>query len=220
MNIVLNNTKSNYFEIFSLEDLDNIHETFRKFFSIKGPIEAKILSINESISIHQLSNLKSHLHNLNVLSLCIYSNDRNTILAGKSLRINSTFLKEQEVKNKLLSFNSKEKDDILHEGTVRSGDRISSNGNLCIIGDVNPGAIVSAKNNIYVWGKLLGIAFAGKTGNNHASIASLYLKPLQLRIADVIAIGPKEKPHNYYPEIALIDKKTIIIKPHIIETKN
>jgi len=220
MKIVLNNTKRNYFEIFSLEDLDNIHETFRKFFSIKGPIEAKILSINESISIHQLSKLKNHLHNLNVFSLCIYSNDRNTILAGNSLRINSTFLKEQEIKNKLLLFNSREKEDILHEGTVRSGDRISSNGNLCIIGDVNPGAIISAKNNIYVWGKLLGIAFAGKKGNNNASIASLYLKPLQLRIADVIAIGPKDKPHNYYPEIALIDKRTIIIKPHIIETKN
>ena len=220
MNIVLSSTVSNYFEIFSLEDLDNIHETLRKFFSKKEPIEAKILSINESISIHQLSKLKNHLDNLNVFSLCIYSNDRNTILTGKSLRINSTFLKEQEVKNKLLLFNSKEKDDILHEGTVRSGDRISSNGNLCIIGDVNPGAIVSAKKNIYVWGKLLGIAFAGKSGNKNASIASLYLNPLQLRIADVIAIGPKEKPQNYYPEIALIDKRTIIIKPHIIETKN
>ncbi len=220
MNIVLSSNINNFFEIFSLEDLDNIHETLRKFFSKKEPIEAKILSINESISIHQLSKLKNHLHNLNVFSLCIYSNDRNTILAGKSLRINSTFLKEQEVKNKLLLFSSKEKDDIFHEGTVRSGDRISSNGNLCIIGDVNPGAIVSAKNNIYVWGKLLGIAFAGKTGNNNASIASLYLKPLQLRIADVIAIGPKDKPQNYYPEIALIDKQTIIIKPHIIETKN
>ena len=219
MEIVLINTINKNSEIFSLLDLDNIHETFRKFFSIKGPVEAKILSINESISIHQLSKLKNHLNNLNVFSLCIYSNDRNTILTGKSLRINSTFLKEQEVKKKLLLFNSKKKDDILHEGTVRSGDRISSNGNLCIIGDVNPGAIVSAKNNIYVWGKLLGIAFAGNTGNNNASIASLYLKPLQLRIADVIAIGPKDKPHNY-PEIALIDKRTIIIKPHIIETKN
>ena len=220
MNIVLNNTKSNYFEIFSLEDLDNIHETFRKIFSTKGSLEANILSINESISINQLSKLKNHLHNLNVFSLCIYSNDRNTILAGKSLRINSTFLKEQEIKNKLLLYNYKGKDDILHKGTVRSGDRISSNGNLCIIGDVNPGAIVSAKNNIYVWGKLLGIAFAGNTGNNDASIASLYLNPLQLRIADLIAIGPKEKPHNYYPEIALIDKRTIIIKPHVIGTKN
>ena len=220
MEIILNNTKSKYFEIFYLENLNNVHKTFRNFCSREDPVEAKIFSINESISIHQLSNLKSHLHNLNVLSLCIYSNDRNTILAGKSLRINSTFLKEQEVKNKLLSFNSKEKDDILHEGTVRSGDRISSNGNLCIIGDVNPGAIVSAKNNIYVWGKLLGIAYAGKTGNHNASISSLYLKPLQLRIADVIAIGPNDKPKNCYPEIAVIDKQTIIIKPHIIESKN
>ena len=220
MNIVLSSTVSNYFEIFSLEDLDNIHETLRKFFSKKEPIEAKILSINESISIHQLSKLKNHLDNLNVFSLCIYSNDRNTILAGKSLRINSTFLKEQEVKKKLLLFNSKKKDDILHEGTVRSGDRISSNGNLCIIGDVNPGAIVSAKNNIYVWGKLLGIAFAGKDGDKNASITSLYLKPLQLRIADVIAIGPKEKPKSYYPEIAVIDEQTIVINPYIIDAKN
>ena len=103
---------------------------------------------------------------------------------------------------------------------MRSGERISSNGNLCIIGDVNPGAIVSAKKNIYVWGKLQGIAFAGKSGNKNASITSLYLNPLQLRIADVIAIGPKDKPKNCYPEIAVIDNQTIIIKPHLIESKN
>ncbi len=220
MEIVLNNTKSQYLEIFSLEDLDNINESFKKFSSIKGPLEAKIFAINKSISSHQLSKLKNHFDKINICSLCIYSNDRDTILTGKSLRINSIFIKEQEVKNKLLLINSEKRDDILHEGTVRSGDRISSNGNLCIIGDVNPGAIVSAKKNIYVWGKLLGIAFAGKGGNKNASIASLYLHPLQLRIADVIAIGPKEKPKNYYPEIAVIDKKMIIIKPHLIENKN
>ena len=146
--------------------------------------------------------------------------NRETILSAKSLKIHSTYIKEQEIKNKLLSINLKKTDDILHKGTVRSGERISSNGNLCIIGDVNPGAIVSAKENIYVWGKLLGIAFAGKSENTNASIASLYLNPLQLRIADVIAIGPKDKPKNCYPEIAVIEKQTIIIKLHIIENKN
>ena len=54
-------------------------------------------------------------------------------------------------------------------------------------------------------------------GPLNASIASFYLNPLQLRIADVVAIGPKDKPKNYYPEIAIIDKQTIIIKPHIIK---
>ena len=220
MEIVLKNNKNKYLEIFSLGDLDNFHETFKKFASMKGPLEAKIFAINESISSHQLLKLKNHFEKFNIYSLCIYSNNRYTVLAGNSLKIDSTFVKEQEIRNKLLLVNSKKKDDILHEGTVRSGDRISSNGNLCIIGDVNPGAIVSAKKNIYVWGKLLGIAFAGKSGNKNASIASLYLNPLQLRIADVIAIGPKDKPKNYYPEIAVIDKQTIIIKPHIIESKN
>ena len=220
MEIVLKNTKSEYLEIFSLLDLDNIHETFKKFSSIKEPLEVKIFAVSESISSYQLAKLKTHLNKINVCSFRIYSNNRNTVLSGKSLKIDSVFIKEQEIKKKLLSLNSKKKDDILHKGTVRSGERISSNGNLCIIGDVNPGAIVSAKKNIYVWGKLLGIAFAGKSGNKNSSIASLYLNPLQLRIADVIAIGPKDKPKNYYPEIAVIDKQTIIIKPHLIENKN
>ena len=220
MEIVLINTKSKSSEIFPLLDLDNIHETLKRFSSIKEPLEAKIFSVNESISSHQLLKLKNHFAKINIRSLFIYSNHRDTIISGKSLKIDSTFVNEQEIKNKLLLFNSIKKDDILYKGTVRSGERISSNGNLCIIGDVNPGAIVSAKKNIYVWGKLLGIAFAGQTGNKNSSIASLYLNPLQLRIADVIAIGPKDKPKNPYPEIAVIDKQTIIIKPHIIETKN
>ena len=218
MEIVLKNTKSKYLEIFSLLDLDNIHETFKRFSSIKEPLEAKIFAANESISSHQLAKLKTHFNKINICSLRIYSNNRDTIISGMFLKIDSAFITDQEIKNKLLLFNLKKKNDILHKGTVRSGDRISSSGNLCIIGDVNPGAIVSATKNIYVWGKLLGIAFAGKGGNKNASIASLYLSPLQLRIADVIAIGPKEKPENYYPEIALIDNQTIIIKPYIIET--
>ncbi len=220
MEIIINGLDSEYIETLSFENLDNLHETFKKFSSIKGPLRAKILVIDVSISSHELSKIKKILNNINIFSICIYSNNRNTILAGKSLKIDSNFVSEQDIKSKLLLFNSKEKEDIFHKGTVRSGDRISSNGNLCIIGDVNPGAIVSAKKNIYVWGKLLGIAFAGRGGNNNSSISSIYLKPLQLRIANIIAIGPKDKPNNSYPEIAVIDNQTIIIKPYIIETKN
>jgi len=133
MEIVLSSTKSKYLEIFSLFDLDNIHETFKQFSSMKGPLEAKIFAVNESISSHQLLKLKNHFDKINIRSLYIYSNNRDTITSGRFLKINSTFIKEQEIKKKLLSLNPKEKDDILHKGTVRSGDRISSNGNLCIM---------------------------------------------------------------------------------------
>ena len=220
MKIVLNKLNGINLETISFENFENIHETFKKFSSIKGPLEAKIFAINESINCHYLSKLKNNFDKINIYFLCIYSNNRETVLAGKSLKIKSVFVKEQEIKNELYLLNSEKKDDILHEGTVRSGDRISSNGNLCIIGDVNPGAIVSAKKNIYVWGKLLGIAFAGDGGNNNASISSLYLNPLQLRIADVIAIGPNDKPKNSYPEIAVIDNQTILIKPYLMERQN
>jgi len=220
MKIVINSIDNMYIETTSFEHLDDIDQSFKKFSSIKEPLEVKIFTINESISSHKLSKIKNYFKKIHTRSLSILSNSRETILAGKSLKIDSTFAKQEEVEKKLLLLNSRKKDGILHEGTVRSGDRISSNGNLCIIGDVNPGAIVSAKNNIYVWGKLLGIAFAGKGGNNNASISSLYLNPLQLRIADLIAIGPKDKPKNYYPEIAVIDNGAINIKPLIIETKN
>ena len=43
MEIVLNNTKSKYLDIYTVPDLDNINETFKKFSSIRGPLEAKIL---------------------------------------------------------------------------------------------------------------------------------------------------------------------------------
>ena len=55
MEIVLNNTKSKYLEIFSLLDSDNIHETFKRFSSIKEPLDAKIFAVNETISSHKLS---------------------------------------------------------------------------------------------------------------------------------------------------------------------
>ena len=203
-----------------IENLDKIDETLKKISLINEPLEAKIFAINESISSNQLSKFKNKFDKKNIFSLCIYSNNRDTVLAGKSLKIDSTFVNEKEVKKQLSLFNPKQKENILYEGTVRSGERISSNGNLFIFGDVNPGAIVSANKNIVVWGKLQGVAFAGKGGDDKASISSLYLNPLQLRIAEVIAIGPKERPKNIYPEIAVIDNKTILIKPYIVETKN
>ena len=90
MEIVLSSTKSKYLEIFSLFDLDNIYENFNQFSSMKGTLEAKIFAVNESISSHELSKFRTNFDKINIHSLSIYSNNRDTILAGKSLKINST----------------------------------------------------------------------------------------------------------------------------------
>ena len=218
MKIIIKNTNGEFIKELSVRELDSFQKIVEELSPLKEPIKAYIFAINEEINAYQLAEFKLNLEKLKNNSLHIYSNNRENILTSKSLKIDSKFINEKELKNILFLTTSEKQEDILHKGTVRSGERISSNGDLLIIGDVNPGAIVSAKKNVYVWGKLLGIALAGEGGNKNASIASLYLNPLQLRISGIVAIGPKDKPKNYFPEIAILENQSIIIKPYIIDT--
>ena len=82
----------------------------------------------------------------------------------------------------------------LHRGTVRSGDQLEAAGSLLVLGDVNPGGVVKAAGHVLVWGRLRGIAHAGCHGDAEARIVALQLRPLQLRIADVVARGPEDPP--------------------------
>ncbi|HHW30303.1 MAG TPA: septum site-determining protein MinC [Clostridiaceae bacterium] len=100
-----------------------------------------------------------------------------------------------------------------HRGTVRSGQLIAFEGNVVIIGDVNPGGEVVATGNVVVMGSLRGSVHAGADGNKDAIVVSLNLQPSLLRIADVITRPPDES-HNitsYVPEIAYIKDNLIYI---------
>ncbi|TCP32240.1 septum site-determining protein MinC [Scopulibacillus darangshiensis] len=70
---------------------------------------------------------------------------------------------------------------------VRSGQVLEIEGDFLLIGDVNPGAKITATGNIYVLGSLGGIAHAGVEGDHDAIIAASLMKPTQLRIGDVIS---------------------------------
>ena len=175
-----------------------------------------ILYCNETkISCDELEVLLEFLKKSDIKLTNIYSSSRETVITAKSLKINGIFSDRNFDKFDLRIEEHRDDKDITYFGMVRSGDLLSSNGNLFIMGDVNPGAQISAKKNIYVWGKLCGVAFAGKNGNNDSTISSLYLNALQLRINETVAIGPKEKPKNNYPEIALLERGKIVIKPLI-----
>ena len=103
--------------------------------------------------------------------------------------------------------------------TIRSGQSISSDGNIVVIGDVNPGAEIIAKGDITVWGILGGIAHAGSAGNNYAKIRALKLNPVQIRIGEVFARRPDtvnlpyiQKSCEYTPEEAFTYKGSIVIR--------
>ncbi|TWG31377.1 septum site-determining protein MinC [Geobacillus sp. C56-T2] len=76
---------------------------------------------------------------------------------------------------------------------VRSGQVLHVEGDLLLIGDVNPGGTVIAGGNIFILGALRGIAHAGYGGNKEAVIAASVMKPMQLGIGDVMNRAPDYK---------------------------
>lgn len=102
---------------------------------------------------------------------------------------------------------------LFHQGTLRSGDHLQSDGDILLFGDVNPGAQISADGDVMVWGRLRGTAHAGRQGNQQARIIAMQLRPLQLRIADVVARGPEDQPQTGLAEQARLESGEILIEP-------
>ena len=95
--------------------------------------------------------------------------------------------------------------------TVRSGVEIRHPGTIVILGDLNPGGAVVAAGDIFVWGRLRGVAHAGASGNRNCRIMALQMEPTQLRIADAVARAPGVPPTQFYPEVAYVTPEGIRI---------
>lgn len=102
---------------------------------------------------------------------------------------------------------------LLIERTLRSGQRISFPGHVTVLGDINPGAEVTAGGHVIVWGKARGIVHAGALGDESACIYAIELAPAQLRIAGHINRAPDEPRRTARPEIARIIDGHIIAEP-------
>jgi septum site-determining protein MinC len=103
---------------------------------------------------------------------------------------------------------------LLYRGTLRSGQRIAHEGNVVILGEVNPGAEIRATGDIVVMGSLRGLAHAGASGEADAVVVAFSLAPTQLRIADVIARPPEEgSGEAREPEVARLKDGMIVVEP-------
>ncbi len=93
--------------------------------------------------------------------------------------------------------------------TVRSGVELRHEGTIIIFGDINPGGVAISAGDIFVWGRLRGMAHAGAKGNRQSRIVTLQMDFTQLRIADSVARYPKFLPKSEQPEIAFISEEGI-----------
>lgn len=96
---------------------------------------------------------------------------------------------------------------------LRSGQKVFVQGNAVILGDVNPGAQVSATGSIVVMGTLRGTVHAGFQGDQNAYVVALRMQPTQIRIADRVSRSPENRVD--YPEEAFINENGIVVQPYL-----
>ena len=102
---------------------------------------------------------------------------------------------------------------ILVQRTIRSGQSVHYIGNVAILGDVNPGAEVTATGDVIVMGALRGVVHAGAEGDEKAIVMAFHLQPTQLRIAGYITRPPdNEAIDALYPEMAHIKGGVVTIE--------
>jgi len=102
--------------------------------------------------------------------------------------------------------------------TLRSGQTMSYDGNIVLIGDAHPGSEIIAKGDITVWGVLGGIAHSGARGNDFARIRALKMNAIQLRISGYYARRPDtlnipfiQRTNEFTPEEARVNNGEIAI---------
>jgi septum site-determining protein MinC len=91
-------------------------------------------------------------------------------------------------------------------------------GNVVILGDVNPGAEITATGDIIVLGRLGGLAHAGVGGDEDVVVLANNIEATQVRIASHIMMdvpSGRGSGSGRNPNIALVKGGTIVLEPFV-----
>lgn len=112
-----------------------------------------------------------------------------------------------------------------HYGVLRSGQEINYKGSVVILGDVNPGAVITADDNIIVLGNLKGKVHAGLNASVKVPFVLAFgMYPVQIGIKNIIAQSPDGEAlcgkKEYLPQIAYINNEQIYVEEIDFKTLN
>jgi septum site-determining protein MinC len=161
-----------------------------------------------------IQQLRQVFEDRGVTMWAVIGTNPNTCAAASTLNLETTFPEpshvQRPVETPLPDF--AEGTGILVNRTIRSGQSVSHEGHVVIIGDVNPGAEVIAGGDVIVWGHLRGTVHAGAMGDQGCSVCALDLSPTQLRIGNHIARPPdgRHRPREVRPERAFVNNGQIV----------
>ena len=211
--------------------LEFVNTTSESTIAAAEALEIKISELKNEMEIPQIEPTEEELQQLTSKPDLFSRSDHD--FAFQELAQEEGILKEEEVKT-YATMDENETPDLGLEGddenveklptlylnqTLRSGQTVTSDGNIVVIGDANPGSEIIARGDVTVWGVLGGIAHAGSHGNENAVIRALKMNAIQLRIANLYArrvntenIPFVQKSASFTPEEASVDGKSIVIK--------
>ena len=97
--------------------------------------------------------------------------------------------------------------------TLRGGQEVRTESSVLVFGNVNPGAQIIAGGSIDIRGTCRGTVHAGAFGDQSACIVADKLRPMQIRIADLIARPPDDMKNAEQAERASIKNGYIVFEP-------
>jgi septum site-determining protein MinC len=171
------------------------------------------VGLNE-LRVAELSALRDQLSERGITLWAILSESPVTETTAQNLGLATRISKPQPVDFKAEVAVLPEDTAKWLKGPIRSGGRILFEGNVIVLGDVNPGAEIIAGGSVIVWGRLRGVVHAGAQGNENAVVCALELVPTQLRIAGEIAVSPKKQGKSQ-PEVASLKDGQLVAEPWI-----
>ena len=185
----------------------NVAEKFRTSAKFFGSAQMALCFQGRKLTFEEELELSDTISaNCQIQVVCIADENTSTEQAMKQ-----ALERNQEESADLMNL----QDGRFYKGTLRSGQVLESETSIIILGDVNPGARVISKGNVYV----------GASGNQDAFVAALSMDPMQIRIGDVIARSSDSRPvrkkkTDDTPKIAFVEEGNIYIEPITKEVLN
>jgi len=181
----------------------------REFF--KGARVALDLGSRPVVQL-ELDRLRVILKNREMTLWAVVSSSETTIASAKTLGMETSLITHNEEQLETSPVNPEEAgtEGVLINHSLRNGRSVRNEGNVIVLGDVNPGAQIIAGGSVVVWGRLRGIVHAGANGDENAVICALDLSPTQLRIAHYITVSPEDKKRKPRPEMASVRQGQIV----------
>ncbi len=162
---------------------------------------------SKRLIIHMLNSV---VWEKNIKILAWLSKNENTLKLFKAagLNINEPEKKEFELEqNQTIKIQTNEKKNIsalkVVYNSMRSGQRVETDGDVVVWGHLNPGAEVVAGGSVIVAGKLLGVIHAGAYGRNDVFILAECFETPQVRIGNKVCYADEKSTSSWRKNVLI-----------------